>query len=142
MDIVSDRACWEMLVRSPLDFAHTSHRPHDDSHGVLNGWTGLRTLQVMSVTSRHEAVLLSMKTGIGQIVRNWDAEKDKTKPSLPEIKDGEESETRVTLLAPPWSSLGWGEKNPGFVYWYCGQRQDTPPVLLFVGISQRGLKLT
>ena len=56
----------------------------------------------------------------------------KSKPSIPTTLNGDEGvELRVTLAAPPWSSLGWEEHNPGFVYWYCSQRQGMPPKILF-----------
>ena len=63
-------------------------------------------------------------------MRIWDAEKDRTKPALPEaVEGGGSGNLRVTLAAPPWSALGWEENNPGFVYWYCGQREEGPELL-------------
>ena len=51
------------------------------------------------------------------------------KPGIPPaIMDGNKI-YRATLRGPPWSSLGWSQSSPGFVFWFQAQHSEGPRVL-------------
>lgn len=86
--------------------------------GVLNGWPGLTTLEVRSIT----CLARRSRWSVGKkIVRFWDADrKDTTPPSFPTGKRLQS--VRATLRAPAWSARGWSADSPGCVWWFEAQR--------------------
>lgn len=92
--------------------------------GVLNGWPGLTTLELLSITYRKHKTLLS-KPGVK---RAW-VKGESTTPSWPTKLKHPLDSVRVTLRLPPWSSFGWSPSSRGFVWWFTAQRKQ--PLLLY-----------
>lgn len=76
--------------------------------GVLNGWPGLTTLELLSIQCRGKIPRWSTRWSHDVHGRAGLA------PSFPE----DMQEVRATLRAPPWSAHGWSQTSPGFVFWY------------------------
>ena len=92
--------------------------------GVLNGWPGLRCLELLEITCKHHWLSLSV---FGHYLTRsrvnaksvWNSATDgDTQPVYPEGETG----VRLSLRAPPWSSMGWSADSPGFVWWFSPQR--------------------
>jgi len=90
--------------------------------GVMNGWQGLTTLEVLKFEHRHvggwKVLWKAQREGeYGRdpwdlIEQHWDKQlKSKSKCS----------EIRAFLRAPEWTSQGWSKESPGFVFWVEGQ---------------------
>ena len=102
-------------------------------HGVLNGWPGLRTMELVSLEYRRDgsSVLPSPREWFtGQIlwVKAWSNESDKsTDPPLFQ----QNRIYRAKLRGPPWTAIGWSPDSPGFCFWYEAQLRDAPPRVTF-----------
>eukprot|EP00977_Amphora_coffeiformis_P001042 scaffold220_cov169-Amphora_coffeaeformis.AAC.22 len=102
-------------------------------HGVLNGWPGLQTLELISLEQKRDRnVIPSPKDFVtGRILwtRVWDASEEGAKQGIePTLKDSTRVH-RAKLRASPWSALGWSKDSPGYVFWFEAQRKEGARVL-------------
>jgi hypothetical protein len=102
-------------------------------HGVLNGWPGLRTMELISLEYRRDgsSVLPSPREWFtGQIlwVKAWSNEEKTNKAVDPPLIQ-QNRIYRAKLRGPSWTAIGWSEDSPGFCFWYEAQRQ--PPRVTF-----------
>lgn len=82
--------------------------------GVLNGWPGVCTLELVSITIKTKS-----KIRRSRIKRIWDVERTPgVKPAYPTVSKS----VRVTLRAAPWTAVGWAPGVPGYVWWFFAQR--------------------
>lgn len=89
--------------------------------GVLNGWPGLTTLQLVSITyKKKKKTVLSTAP---KTTRFW-TEGDATSPSWPVQCETVSDSVRATLRSPPCTSKGWSTSSPGYVWWFLGQRKE------------------
>jgi len=115
--------------------------------GVLNGWPGLRTLEVLKVEYHDGKSIFNKnrKTGWKTL---WSVGKEGevgTEPSnmIKELWSNSKSspKIRASLRAPNWTSKGWSKESPGFIYWVegqCVQNYDdtaTPPLTVTYGTN-------
>ncbi|GMI20106.1 hypothetical protein TrRE_jg5448 [Triparma retinervis] len=79
--------------------------------GPLNGWPGLRDMEVVSVTGKVKV----MVSRTFKVKRYWSEDTHKgTRPGLPSgIKS-----VRVTLQLPKYTARGWTPESPGYVWWF------------------------
>lgn len=100
-------------------------------HGVLNGWPGLRDLELIVLERRRDSTVLPSARELltGQIlwVKSWTEEEDGARGIDPKI-EGSHRVYRATLRGPPWTSIGWSKTSPGFCFWYESQRAAGPRV--------------
>lgn len=100
-------------------------------HGILNGWPGLRTMELISLEYRRNSSALPSPRDLltGQIlwVKAWSAEDDGSRGVDPKIVDSHRI-YRAKLRSAPWSSMGWSKENPGFCFWFEAQRKQGPRV--------------
>lgn len=86
--------------------------------GVLNGWPGLRTLELRSITAKSRGSIIMGAR------RLWDAQKTPhASPLDVQLKDSANCSFRATLRAAPWSAHGYTAGNPGFLWWFLSQRE-------------------
>eukprot|EP00940_MAST-03C_sp_MAST-3C-sp2_P000443 g443.t1 len=85
--------------------------------GVLNGWPGLTSLELRSITCKVRGRFYGSR-----IKCVWDAE-DNPRGQDPWFPKGVKS-VRATLTSPPWSARGWSKTSPGCVWWYFAQREE------------------
>jgi hypothetical protein len=79
--------------------------------GPLNGWPGLRDVEVVSVTGKVKVKV----SRTFKLKRYWSEDTHKgTKPGLPA---GTKS-VRVTLQLPKFTAKGWTPESPGYVWWF------------------------
>jgi hypothetical protein len=102
-------------------------------YGVLNGWPGLRTMQLVSLEQhrRHSSALPSPRELIsGQIlwVKAWSEEEEGMRGVDPKIFMGSHKIYRAKLRGAPWSGSGWSRESPGFCFWYESQRAEGPRI--------------
>ena len=80
-------------------------------HGLVNGWPGVRTYELMA---------LETKASLGRWKSVWKAREEGQKgiePKLPNSKNL----YRAIMMGAPWSREGWSKDSPGFVFWYQAQ---------------------
>ena len=91
--------------------------------GVLNGWPGLCTLELVSITVRVKSPF-----GNASIKRAWDAER--TPDVVPATTVGSKFRSvRATLRSVPSSAVGYEDGVPGHVWWWFSQRPE--PLVAF-----------
>eukprot|EP00939_MAST-03C_sp_MAST-3C-sp1_P001198 g1198.t1 len=84
--------------------------------GVLNGWPGLTTLELRSISCTKRRRFYGTK-----IKNIWDSVRNRgTGPTFPK---GLKS-VKATLTSPPWSARGWSKSSPGCVWWFFAQRRS------------------
>lgn len=93
--------------------------------GVLNGWPGFTTMEVLSITYKKDKTFLKNYP----VQRCWTKQDgaDGKPPAWPEkvaaSKDKKKFSVRVTLRSPPSSAKGWNKESPGYVWWFAAQRK-------------------
>mmetsp|Transcript_26534 Transcript_26534/g.64671 ORF Transcript_26534/g.64671 Transcript_26534/m.64671 type:complete len:484 (+) Transcript_26534:125-1576(+) len=114
---------------SALSKVEGSKGPRFIFNGVLNGWPGLKTF---------ELVRLEFKRSLGPLVaapdymksfakiwgHHWSVAQEGAAGVAPEIKDKSKI-YRATLRAAPWTREGWAPGNLGHVFWFEAQK-ETP----------------
>lgn len=94
-------------------------------YGVLNGWPGLRTMELVSLEHRRDSPALPSPRELitGQIlwVKTWSADEEGLRGGDPKIL-GSHRIYRAKLRGAPWSGIGWSKASPGFCFWYESQR--------------------
>mmetsp|Transcript_4389 Transcript_4389/g.6500 ORF Transcript_4389/g.6500 Transcript_4389/m.6500 type:complete len:597 (+) Transcript_4389:75-1865(+) len=108
--------------------------------GVLNGWPGLQTLEVLSITCRLVADKVSFlfeREGFSslhhtlqklptRLVRIWSLDKQGADGSPPYVSPEmiqKAIEIRVTMRAPNYTAKGYSINNTGYVFWFESQRR-------------------
>jgi len=111
--------------------------------GVLNGWPGLTTLELLSIQYQSENVVeaLISKKKVKPGKKNkkrwkviWDVKTDgeygaEPSDALKQLFSEKKKKSifvQATLRAPQWSYQGWSKESPGFVFWVEGQTTNTP----------------
>jgi hypothetical protein len=98
-------------------------------HGVLNGWPALTCLELISLQARRTAGSLvsprDFMTGKLVWTHHWRADCEGKAGQEPEITDDHRM-YRAKLRGAPWTSIGWSEDSPGFVFWYEPMHPDGP----------------
>jgi len=91
--------------------------------GVLNGWPGLKDLEVKKI---------EYKTHIPKWRVHWHSgdNPNDSPPTYPHAVMGLQ-EVRAVLRAPGWTAQGWSQDSPGYVYWYTGPDIRDVPRLVF-----------
>jgi hypothetical protein len=100
--------------------------------GVLNGWPGLRSLELISLEHRRDSSALPSARELmsGQIlwVKVWSCDEEGMKGKNPMIR-GTDRVYRAKLRGAPWTGLGWSIRSPGFCFWF--EAQSTRPRVSF-----------
>lgn len=100
-------------------------------HGMLNGWPGLRTLELISVERRRQSLSLPSPIELisGQIVwvKTWSADEEGRCGLDPSLQEPHRI-YQVKLRGAPWSGAGWSKDSPGFCFWYESQGANGPRV--------------
>lgn len=97
--------------------------------GVLNGWPGLQCLEVREITCKHHWLSLSvfgyylLPSGHSKEKTVWSSESN-PKNEAPKYPTGETG-VRITFRGAPWTSRGWTEGSPGFMWWFSPQRPSS-----------------
>lgn len=142
-----------------------SRGPRYVFHGILNGWPGLRTLELISLEYRRNATVIPSPRELlsGQLlwVKSWSIN-DGTNSNMYLNKTGQDARSadlrsdvstssnpnnapillepnriyRATVRGPSWSAIGWSPDSPGFCFWYETQR-PTPLVPTKVAYGTR-----
>jgi hypothetical protein len=102
-------------------------------HGILNGWPGLRTMELVSLEYRSfgDSVIPSLKewfAGQNLWVQDWCKEED-TDEAIDLRLRQQNRIYRAKMRGPPWTAMGWSEDSPGFCLWYEAQWQ--PPKITY-----------
>lgn len=111
-------------------------------HGVLNGWSGLSTLELMGIQRRRQGAKDFFRQGGGSsssVLGNakklisgqrgwtdlWTA--GKSVPMRPDqVNLTASGVVRLKLRGPKWSSKGWSEESPGYCFWFEQMREAGP----------------
>ena len=107
-------------------------------HGVLNGWPGLRYLELIAIEQQRSTIIPTPKELMtGQIAWNtvWTQNNDNSNNNIttttvhPQqaILKAPHKIHRAKLRGPPWTAKGWSPTSPGFAFWFeaCCPRHDT-----------------
>lgn len=92
-------------------------------HGILNGWPGMTSLELISIERRRGGGSLVWDKLLWK--DHWSAEKEGQEGIEPTL-EGADAIYRVTLRGAPWTSLGWSKESRGFVFWYERQLPTGP----------------
>jgi hypothetical protein len=116
-----------------LNSSSTRKRSRYIFHGVLNGWPGLRTMELLSLECRRNSstVLPSPREFMkGQIlwVQVWSMDDPDRNYENVDTLVHQNRVYRAKLRGAPWTGIGWSKDSPGFCFWYEAQRADGPRV--------------
>jgi hypothetical protein len=76
-------------------------------HGRWNGWPQLNLLELVTIERKRTLIPF----GKSQYATHWTPSKGKL-----ELEEG--IIYRATIAGPWWTSIGWSESSPGFVFWF------------------------
>ena len=115
-------------------------------HGVLNGWPGLRYLELIAIEQQRSTIIPTPKELMtGQIAWNtvWTQNNDNSNNNIttttvhPQqaILKAPHKIHRAKLRGPPWTAKGWSPTSPGFAFWFeaCCPRHDTTTPVVYYG---------
>eukprot|EP00978_Attheya_sp_CCMP212_P029769 scaffold106900_cov50-Attheya_sp.AAC.6 len=108
--------------------------------GVVNGWPGIRCLEVQKIETRETTGLLSrsLLSRTKGWTTSWSIKREGKEGKDPRCsKKDEKREVRVKLRAPEWTAHGWSKESPGFVMWVEGAKvgETNPPLKLTYGMN-------
>jgi len=90
-------------------------------NGILNGWPSLKVFEVVGVDKKRSIGPLTAPDYLSSSrltwQNHWDLNKDGKQGNAPQIVDTNKI-YRAKLRGPGWTSRGWSEESPGFVFWY------------------------
>mmetsp|Transcript_12895 Transcript_12895/g.19531 ORF Transcript_12895/g.19531 Transcript_12895/m.19531 type:complete len:615 (+) Transcript_12895:153-1997(+) len=91
--------------------------------GVLNGWPGLKHLELVQIEYK-STMVPTWRT-------HWrtDNNPKDLEPTYPKSSTGL-TEVRAKLREPEWSAIGWTKDSPGYVLWYSGPATTKVPRVL------------
>jgi hypothetical protein len=96
------------------------HGPRWIFHGVLNGWPGLTTLELISLQQKRAVGTMAspkaVLTGQWTWIHHWSLEKEGKDGVAPNV-DGT-CVYRAIFRGAPWSAIGWSPESPGFAFWF------------------------
>jgi len=129
---VSDFMKSIVMIHSPNPQNKGAMKPRWVFSGVLNGWPGLHTLELISITCRTADKISNLlendKTNLlrkqmlrYRLVRLWHTDNEGAQNIPPHIHSSVlqgSTEVRVTLRAPAYSSVGYQKGNPGYLFWF------------------------
>lgn len=93
--------------------------------GELNGWPGLKDLELVSITCKVRSLVGTTSIGVRRL---WlqGAESPSSDPVsvLSALKGKKLRSVRGTFRDSDWTSLGWSPSSPGFAMWYASCLDD------------------
>lgn len=88
-------------------------------NGVLNGWPGLRVLELVSIEERGKLP--------GRWNKIWEASNAGSKGIAPSLPSSKQS-YRAWLRGAPWTAMGWSKDSLGYAFWYEACRETGPSI--------------